>query len=670
MRIALYARVSTGRQQQTHTIEQQLTRLRNYVTTQPDWSLAPEHIFCDDGFSGAKLKRPGLDHLRDQAALGAFDLVLLTAPDRLARNYVHQMLLLEELERAHCPVQFLDRPVSDDPHDQLVLQIRGAVAEYERTLIIDRMRRGRQTKLRTGELLPWTRTPYGYRAHPERPRDAALLQIDPAQAAIVQELFEAYGSGGVSIYQLAQRLSKRQVPSPAGTAHWSQTTVRLLLLNPCYTGTAYANRIHTRPTARRKSPLQPIGKGESGFFSPPEEWLPIPVPAIVSQAVFDRAQARLATNQRMAQRSTRYNYLLRGLVSCGHCRLQCHGQFRPPHYYYYLCNGRLEVMQSRRTEPCTSRYIPAERLEALVWNDLCEVLRQPELISMVLERAHSGAWLPEELQQRQATIQQALSSLQRQRERLLAAYLAEAIELAEFERRQRELVHQQGDLQNQARELAHYSEQLLVVREAIPTIQAICERLQMGLEQATFEQKRQLLELLVDCVIVTDGDVEIRYVIPTTEASTHIRFCHLRKDYFGRLRWIQVQGGDDLAVGAAALHLRGQPARLLVGSDDALGVGQRPALVRLQQLDHQLRRLAGSQRPQLREDHRRVPGLAKHPHLARARHRRAEGPRPHPFRPRARQLAARRHAHLPSPLRSSVPNTSYKHPMPDTVTER
>ena len=152
MRIALYARVSTSHQQQTHTIEQQLTRLRADVTTQADWSLCEEHIFCDEGYSGAKLKRPGLDHLRDQAALAAFDRVLITAPDRLARNSVHQMVVLEELAHVQCQVQFLDRPMSDDPHDQRVLQIRGAVAEYERTLIADRMRRGRQAKLRSGQL--------------------------------------------------------------------------------------------------------------------------------------------------------------------------------------------------------------------------------------------------------------------------------------------------------------------------------------------------------------------------------------------------------------------------------------------------------------------------------------------------------------------------------------
>jgi site-specific DNA recombinase len=532
MRIALYARVSTSRQQQTHTIDQQLARLRAYVTTQADWSLAEEHIFCDDGQSGAKLKRPGLDHLRDQAAQAAFDLVLLTAPDRLARNYVHQMVVLEELERAGCRVQFLDRPISDDPHDQLLLQIRGAVAEYERTLIAERMRRGRQAKIRSGQLLPWSRVAYGYRAHPERPRDARLLTIDPVQAAIVQELFQTYADGGVSLYQLALGLTRREVRSPTGVAHWTANTVRLILLNPCYTGSACANRIRTRPATRRKSPLQPIGSGESWSFTPAEDWIRIPIPAIIAQEVFARVQARLATNQQTARRSTRHDYLLRALVQCGQCHLQCHGHFRSPDYSYYLCRGKQNAVSSCHDQRCPARYIPADQLETLVWEDLCTVVQHPELITLALERAQSGAWLPEEIQHRHASIQQALRSLDRQQDRLLAAYLAEALELPEFERRQRELVQQRDDLQIQARQLAHVSEQLDQARAAIPTIQALCERLQAGLAQATFAQRRELIELLIDCVIVTDDQVEIRYVIPTTEASTHVRFCHLRKDYF------------------------------------------------------------------------------------------------------------------------------------------
>jgi site-specific DNA recombinase len=394
------------------------------------------------------------------------------------------------------------------------------------------MRRGRQAKVRSGQLLPWTRAPYGYRLHPEHPRDVSLIAIDPVQAAIIHELFQDYGAGGVSLYHLACRLTRRHVPSPGGKAHWSANSIRLILRNPCYTGTAYSQRTCRRTPARRKSPLQPVGRGESWELTPAEEWIGVTIPALVSQEVFDRVQARLATNQQMAQRSTRHAYLLRGLVSCGHCHLQCHGRFRAPGYYYYLCRGKAPSESSCRDARCRARHIPAEQLDRLVWDDLCVVLQHPELISLALERAHSGAWLPEELQQRQTNIQQALRSLERERERLLAAYLAEAIELAEFEHRQRELVRQRDDLEGQASQVAHYSEQLLQVREAIPTVQAICERLQMGLAEATFAQRRQLLELLVDCVVVTDDQVEIRYVIPTTEASTHVRFCHLRKDYF------------------------------------------------------------------------------------------------------------------------------------------
>jgi site-specific DNA recombinase len=169
MRAALYVRVSTDRQQQAQTIEQQVAQLRAWVAAHAGWTIAEEHIFRDDGRSGAKLARPGLDGLRDYAAHAAFDVVLVTAPDRLARNFVHQMVVLEELERRGVRVVFIDRPLTDDPHEQLVTQIRGAVAEYERTLIADRMRRGRQARLRSGQLLPWTRAPYGYRLHPERP---------------------------------------------------------------------------------------------------------------------------------------------------------------------------------------------------------------------------------------------------------------------------------------------------------------------------------------------------------------------------------------------------------------------------------------------------------------------------------------------------------------------
>jgi len=189
MEVALYVRVSTSRQQQQQTIDQQLSRLRDYVATHPEWHVAEEHIYRDDGYSGATLNRPGLDRLRDRAAMAALACILITAPDRLARNDVHQRLLVDALTQRGSRVEFVERPMSDDPHDQLLLQIRSAVAEYERTLIAERMRRGRQAKWRSGQLLPWTRAPYGSLLDPDRPRDASRVQIDPVQAAVVAQMF-------------------------------------------------------------------------------------------------------------------------------------------------------------------------------------------------------------------------------------------------------------------------------------------------------------------------------------------------------------------------------------------------------------------------------------------------------------------------------------------------
>jgi site-specific DNA recombinase len=127
-----------------------------------------------------------------------------------------EMLLIEELEQHGCQTEFLDRPMSRDPHDQLLLQIRGAVAEYERTLIAERMRRGRQTKFRAGLLLPWTRAPYGYRVNPDRPRDPTGVRVDEAEAATVAEMFAYYLEEGHTLYNLTHHLMALQAPTPNG----------------------------------------------------------------------------------------------------------------------------------------------------------------------------------------------------------------------------------------------------------------------------------------------------------------------------------------------------------------------------------------------------------------------------------------------------------------------
>src|SRR6516225_10212488 len=239
MRAAVYARVSTTRQAQAQTIEQQLDRLRAEVAGR-GWALEDQHVYRDDGYSGASLSRPGLD--------------------RLARNYVHQVLLIEELAGHGCRVEFLDRPMSDDPHDQLLLQIRGAVAEYERTLITERMRRGRHARLRAGTLLPWTRPPFGYRLDPDRPRDASAVRTQPGEAALLAQLFDWYLQPRATLYQLTARLASLGAASPTGKPRWTAASVRGILRNPAYAGQALTGRTRPAPARLRKSALVPAGR--------------------------------------------------------------------------------------------------------------------------------------------------------------------------------------------------------------------------------------------------------------------------------------------------------------------------------------------------------------------------------------------------------------------------
>jgi site-specific DNA recombinase len=535
MRIAVYVRVSTSHQTQIQTIEQQLERLRAHIEAQ-GWQLADEHIFRDDGFSGSALNRPGLDGLRDRAASGELDLVLLTAPDRLARKYVHQVLLIEELQQHNCQVEFLDRPMSQDPHDQLLLQIRGAVAEYERTLIAERMRRGRLSKYRAGILLPWTRPPYGYRLHPAHPRDPNGVRVEPSEGAIVTEIFAEYLQDGAGLIQVAKHLYTRGIPSPTGKKRWGLASIRGVLTNPAYTGQVFAGRMNYRPAKIRRSATHPIGHPhQSATLKPQEEWIPVAtISALVTQEQFNLAQTKLAQNKSFAQRNNKtHQYLLRALVSCGVCQLACFARtVSKVDYGYYVCSGKAHAVHCRREDKCPSRFIPAQQLDELVWQDLCEILMHPESITHALERAQGGCWLPQELQARRENLRRACVQVEQQLNRLTEAYLGGIIPLAEYERRRSELEQRMAGLETQASTLAVQTDRQKELANLTESITDFCTRVQQGLANATFEQRRQLVELLIDRVVVTNDEVEIRYVIPTGPNGEHTRFCHLRKDYF------------------------------------------------------------------------------------------------------------------------------------------
>jgi site-specific DNA recombinase len=255
--------------------------------------------------------------------------------------------------------------------------------------------------------------------------------------------------------------------------------------------------------------------------------------AIVTEEEFAQAQARLVHNRSFARPNNKvHQYLLRALVSCGLCLSSCACRtLNQGKHRYYVCAGKAKAIHSRKGEKCPSRFVPAPQLDELVWQDLCTILTPPQHITQTLERAHGGHWLPQELQARRDSLNRGQASLKQQLDRLTAAYLTGVTPLPEYQRRR-------GDLEQtqQEEQLARHVQRRDAIVGLVRSVEEFRARVQSGLEHATFEQQRQLVELLIDRVIVTGEKVEIRYVIPTTPQSEQVRFCYLRSDYRHHLR--------------------------------------------------------------------------------------------------------------------------------------
>src|SRR5215211_6282252 len=199
VRAAIYARVSSDQQAERHTIDSQVQELLARAAA-AGHEVTAALRFLDDGHSGASLIRPALEHLRDLAAMAAIDVAYVHAPDRLARSYAHQAVLVAEFARAGAEVVFLNRPIGQAPEDTLLLQLQGMFAEYERTRIIERSRRGKRHLAQAGVVSVLSRAPYGYRyTGREAGNGMPRFEVAEDKAAVVRRIFRWVGEERVSL---------------------------------------------------------------------------------------------------------------------------------------------------------------------------------------------------------------------------------------------------------------------------------------------------------------------------------------------------------------------------------------------------------------------------------------------------------------------------------------
>ena len=549
IRAALYARVSTDLQSQAHTIDSQIEAIleRSRLDGSP---VPPEYRFVDDGVSGSLLVRPSLERLRDLVAAGRVDRIYVHSPDRLARNYVHQVILTEEFDRSGVEVMFLNQPVEKTPEGALFLQMQGLFAEYERGKLIERVRRGRRHSAKCGHVSALTAVPYGYRyISKSEGNDQARMEIHPEEAETVRQIFEWVACDRLTLNEVCRRLAAQGICSPKGCPEWTSTTILFLLLNPAYIGQAAFGR--TRQIPWRK-PLRPH-RGHPEYpkvpcavtSAPKEDWITIPCPALVDRDWFEVAQEQLARNREKARaRREGARTLLQGLIVC----TQCHSAYirhtqvttntkgEQVTYAYYRCNGKVRTpkMAVPGRVLCENRPVEATYLDEHVWRAVEDLLNDPARVEAEYLRRL------QQLETRSildlGPINRELAKLKRSLATLIDGFVEGLVEKTEFEPRakgMRERLQHLQTLQRESKEAASATDEIHFLVGKLETFAA---RVRDGLATADWKSKREVIRAIVKRVEITPNDVTIVFRVgeaPPTDPPG-IDFWSDRSRLYGR----------------------------------------------------------------------------------------------------------------------------------------
>jgi site-specific DNA recombinase len=522
---AIYARVSSDQQKEDKTIASQSAALVAFAQSE-GYSVPAEWIFQDEGYSGANLVRPGLERVRDLAAEGQIQAVLVHSPDRLSRKYAYQVLLIEELARHGVQVVFIKAPQSDSPEDQLLLQFQGMIAEYERAQILERSRRGKLHRARQGEASVLGGAPYGYRYVRKTEERAGYYEVIEEQAQVVRQAYTWYTGEALSIGDVTRRLNEQAVPTQQRRAKWERSTVWAMLRNPAYKGRACFGKTQTAARQRTNNrTLRQRGglptRCSATHELPREQWIEIPVPALIDEHTFALAQERLANNKKLAARRTIEPSILQGLVHCRHCgyalyRTSTRSSARK--IPYYRCLGS-DAWRYEGKARCDQRPIRLDLLEHTVWTQLVRLLEDPTLIQAELDRRLAAARNANPVKRREETLTRELAQANKRMERLLTAYQEELLSLDELRRRMPELRRRAQSLQGELESLrAQVVDQAAYLRLA-QTLSSFLENLRTNVQTLDIRDRQRIARLLVKEVVVGNDSITIRHSIPTALRS-------------------------------------------------------------------------------------------------------------------------------------------------------
>ena len=525
---ALYARVSSESQARDNTIASQVTALRERIAAD-GFQLEPDHNYVDEGYSGAILFRPALERLRDAVAGGHVECIYVHAPDRLARRYAHQVLLIDEFRRAGAEVVFLNRPIGGTAEDDLLLQVQGVIAEYERAKILERGRRGRRHAAQSGSVSALTGAPFGYRyVSRTQGGGVARFEVVESEAPIVRLIFAWIGLERMSLRAVCRRLQQMGCQTRQGS-RWHASTIRGMLDNPAYIGRAAFGRARFLPPRPRLRPirghLKPSPRATSRVPMPREEWIEIPVPPIVDPAVFEAAQAQLEENRRRKRERKRgLCWLLQGLTVCQRCGYAYYGKTAPRSrkydpmnvLRYYRCTGADGYRFSGKAV-CNNSPVRSDQLEQAVWEQVRALLEEPHRVADEYRRriaqARDGAAMPDEI----VRLDRQMTSLRRGIGRLIDSYAEGVIDKTEFEPRIAGLKQRVSELQvrhQAALEAAETGRDLAFV---ISRLEDFSAKVTTGLDNLDRTGMRDIIRTVVRRIEIDASRIEVIFRVPSPD---------------------------------------------------------------------------------------------------------------------------------------------------------
>jgi site-specific DNA recombinase len=522
---AIYARVSSDRQKEEHTIASQIAALIQYAQDK-NLTVPEEWIFQDEGYSGATLVRPALERLRDLAFEGQIETLLIFSPDRLSRKYAYQVLLTEEFFRHGVDVEFIKSPKATTPEEELLLQFQGMIAEYERAQIAERSRRGKRFRAKGGSINVLSGAPYGYRYIKKTDTSSAYYEVIEKQAEIVRTIFELYTEDGLSINAIARWLNDHDIPTRKEVSRWERSTVWGMLRNPAYKGMACFGK--TEQAERRKvtRPLRQRGgyspRSSSSRERPREEWIEIPVPSIVREETFALAEERLVQNKRFSRRRTIEPSLLQGMLVCSECGYALYRsstRTSKRKLYYYRCSGS-DNYRHLHGRMCQNRPIRQDYLDEIVWKQVIRLLENPELVRTEIQRRLQEIQDSSPTKRRKEIINKEIIRVGKSIGKLLDAYQEDLLPLEELRKRLPELRKREEALNSELNGLeAAVADQRLFLRLA-DNIEKFLGRLRKAADIMGVDERQKILRLVVKEILVDREKIKIRHSIPVLGSDT------------------------------------------------------------------------------------------------------------------------------------------------------